>query len=246
MPSPSPPPPPLLKRKRAQHTASPPPALRRRRASSPVPNGVAASRRTAIADLIDPAPLPTPGRLPVAAQRRGLSIDDYVLNICQQPQRCKAAGTSERALADRKAVDPPPIVQLVVRDNDPHCEWLQSPFFFMCVNLFDPVVDMPINRPPSESLAGTLVSSLHRVRDENDHEGGYFVFGDISVKLEGRFRLQFSLFEMLDGAQVEFIKSVISDPFTVFSSKQFPGVLESTSLSRQFSDQGVRLRLRKE
>ncbi|KAK9235837.1 velvet factor, partial [Lipomyces kononenkoae] len=177
----------------------------------------------------------------------------YVLQIRQQPVRCKAAGTSERALADRKTVDPPPIIQLTVSDGDPHRGWLQSPFFFMCANLYDPVVDTPIARPPSETLAGTLVSSLHRVRDSNDREGGYFVFGDLSIKLEGRFRLQFNLFEMLEsvpyvyiGAQVEFITSTISDVFTVYSSRQFPGVLESTSLSRQFSDQGVRLRLRKE
>ncbi|KAK9383920.1 velvet factor-domain-containing protein [Kockiozyma suomiensis] len=180
-----------------------------------------------------------------ATPRRRLSAHDYRLDLRQQPVRCRATGSSDRALADRKAVDPPPIVQLVVRDGDPAREWLQSPFFFMCANLCDPVRDQPVPRPPSETLAGTLVSSLHRVRDEDDREGGYFVFGDISVKLEGRFRLQFSLFEMLD-SQVEFITSIMTDVFTVYSAKQFPGVLESTALSRQFSDQGVRLRLRKE
>ena len=28
-------------------------------------------------------------------------------------------------------------------------------------------------------------------------DGGFFVFGDLSVKLEGDFRLRFSLYEML-------------------------------------------------
>lgn len=28
-------------------------------------------------------------------------------------------------------------------------------------------------------------------------DGGFFVFGDLSVKIEGEFRLRFSLFEML-------------------------------------------------
>ncbi|KAK9244631.1 velvet factor-domain-containing protein [Lipomyces tetrasporus] len=211
--------------------------------------------KTAIASLIDPPETQSPApslsstasvRVPISALRRGLRVEDYMLEIRQQPIRCKAAGTSGRALADRKAVDPPPIIQLAVSDGDPHREWLQSPFFFMCANLYDPVVNTPVARPPSETLAGTLVSSLHRVRDENDREGGYFVFGDLSVKLDGQFRLQFNLFEMLDGAQVEFITSTVSDIFTVYSGRHFPGVLESTSLSRQFSDQGVRLRLRKE
>ncbi|KAK9466924.1 velvet factor, partial [Lipomyces arxii] len=174
---------------------------------------------------------------------------NYLLEIRQQPVRCKAALSSASSTPsgiDRKTVDPPPIVQLTVQDGDPAREWLHSPFFFMCANLFDPIVDAPISQPPSETLAGTLVSSLHRVRDSQDREGGYFVFGDLSVKLEGRFRLQFSLFEMLDGSQAEFITSTVSAVFTVYAAKHFPGVLGSTALSRQFSDQGVRLRLRKE
>ncbi|KAK7208094.1 velvet factor-domain-containing protein [Myxozyma melibiosi] len=233
------PPPPLLSSSSPRRTDATAPAC----CIMPPP----ASAMPSIAALVDPpASPPLPPRTPMAVRRRGLSVSDYILQLRQQPIRCKAAGASDRALADRKAIDPPPIVHLIVRDGDPHCEWLQSPFFFMCANLYDPVHDTPVPRPPSETLAGTLVSSLHRVRDEEDNEGGYFVFGDLSVKLEGQFRLQFSLFEMLDGAQVEFITSIMTDVFTVFSAKQFPGVLESTSLSRQFSDQGVRLRLRKE
>ncbi len=28
-------------------------------------------------------------------------------------------------------------------------------------------------------------------------DGGFFVFGDLSVRMEGRFRLRFNLFEMM-------------------------------------------------
>lgn len=45
---------------------------------------------------------------------------------------------------------------------------------------------------------------------------------------------------------VNTIKSVYSNAFQVHSSKTFPGMLESTFLSRSFSDQGVRIRIRKE
>ena len=31
---------------------------------------------------------------------------------------------------------------------------------------------------------------------DNRLDGGFFVFGDLSVKLEGEFRLQFNLYEM--------------------------------------------------
>ncbi|CAG8537854.1 16914_t:CDS:2, partial [Acaulospora colombiana] len=38
----------------------------------------------------------------------------------------------------------------------------------------------------------------------------------------------------------------MSDVFTVYPPKTFPGMSESTFLSRSFSDQGVRIRIRKE
>lgn len=70
-------------------------------------------------------------------------------------------------------------------------------------------------------------------------EGGFFVFGDLSVKIEGEFRLKFNLFEMREydprgidlidvtadlvdrvkrcgGSrdEVVYIKSILSKPFT--------------------------------
>jgi len=42
------------------------------------------------------------------------------------------------------------------------------------------------------------------------------------------------------------ITSIRSDEFIVYSAKNWPGMAESTPLTRSFSDQGVRLRLRKE
>lgn len=95
------------------------------------------------------------------------------------------------------------------------------------------------------TLAGTLVSSLHRLKDTDNNDGAFFVFGDLSVKHEGRFRLQFTLYEMRRN-ECSHIKAVISQPFPVLSTKNFQGMSESTFLTRSFSDQGVRLRLRKE
>jgi hypothetical protein len=64
--------------------------------------------------------------------------------------------------------------------------------------------------------------------------------------------------------EVVHIKSITSEPFTgkhsyigwrnagsflistVYAAKNFPGMSESTFLSRSFGDQGVRLRIRKE
>ncbi|KAL8689451.1 MAG: hypothetical protein Q9218_004884 [Villophora microphyllina] len=84
-----------------------------------------------------------------------------------------------------------------------------------------------------------------KVAAAKEKDGGFFVFGDLSVKTEGEFRLRFNLFEMLK-TEVMFIKSITSRPFTVYATKVFPGMAESTFLSRSFGDQGVRLRIRKE
>jgi hypothetical protein len=78
-------------------------------------------------------------------------------------------------------------------------------------------------------------------------DGGFFVFSDMTVKVLGVFRLHFSLFEYRKQSQeVCFLGSVISERFKVLLSKDFKGLDESTYLSRTFSDQGVRIRLRKE
>ncbi|KAE8146004.1 velvet factor-domain-containing protein [Aspergillus avenaceus] len=45
---------------------------------------------------------------------------------------------------------------------------------------------------------------------------------------------------------VTHLKYIISDRFTVSPPKSFPGMAESTFLSRSFADQGVKLRIRKE
>lgn len=112
----------------------------------------------------------------------------------------------------------------------------------MCCNLSDlnqdprsPVGNPQLSNSQQQVLAGTLVSSLHRLKDIDNTggssllnaffllemlnltptDGGFFVFGDVSVKIEGEYRLRFSLFEMVrERHEVMYIKSVISEPFT--------------------------------
>ncbi|RWQ93398.1 velvet factor-domain-containing protein [Paecilomyces variotii] len=165
---------------------------------------------------------------------------DFELTIRQQPERARVAGGKEKGQAgltswtERKPVDPPPIVQLRVRDDSGYL-----------AHLYDATEDRPAPVQPSTALAGTLVSSLHRLKDVDNTDGGFFVFGDLSIKVEGEFRLKFTLFEMRKDI-VANLKSVISQRFTVSPPKSFPGMAESTFLSRSFADQGVKLRIRKE
>ncbi|KAI7876433.1 hypothetical protein K492DRAFT_135340 [Lichtheimia hyalospora FSU 10163] len=113
----------------------------------------------------------------------------------------------------------------------------------MSASLAHPVRDEPVHQV--NGVSGQAVSSMYKLKDYDNHDGGFFVFGDLSIRMEGQYRIKFTLFEItLQGAVS--LKSIYSDVFSVYSSKTFPGMLESTFLSRSFSDQGVRLRIRKE
>ncbi|OGM50815.1 hypothetical protein ABOM_000809 [Aspergillus bombycis] len=155
---------------------------------------------------------------------------EFELVIRQQPTQARMAGGRER---ERRPVDPPPVVQLRVKEEGSYLaqHYLESPYYFMCCSLVNPSEGIV---PPSTSLTGTLVSSLHQLKDEDNNEAGFFVFGDLSVKVDGDFRLKFTLFEMGKGA-VTHLQSIISDRFTVFRPKSFPGMAESTPLSRALS-----------
>ncbi|KAJ6155156.1 hypothetical protein N7470_005722 [Penicillium chermesinum] len=162
--------------------------------------------------------------------REALS-SDFDLTIRQQPDRARVAGGKEK---ERKPIDPPPIVQLRVREEGTYL-----------AHLYEANEDQQVSVPPSQALAGTLVSSLHRLKDVDNTDGGFFVFGDLSVKIDGEFRLKFTLFEMRRD-MVVYLKTILSERFTVYPPKSFPGMMESTFLSRSFADQGVKLRIRKE
>jgi hypothetical protein len=95
------------------------------------------------------------------------------------------------------------------------------------------------------AFSGTHVSSIHRLKDTNNEEGAFFIFGDLSFKFKGIWTLQFNLLKMEDG-ECAYITSCKSSPFKVQSHKSWVGMQESTPLTRQFTEQGVRLRLRNE
>lgn len=98
----------------------------------------------------------------------------------------------------------------------------------------------------------------------------YFIFPDLSVRHEGFYRLKFHLFEqnkpqaplaIMPGASAQAgpvftpVRDseamvnrtfVYSPPFQVFSAKKFPGLENSTPLSMIMSEQGCRVRIRRE
>jgi Velvet factor len=110
----------------------------------------------------------------------------------------------------------------------------------------------------TRNLIGTLAGTAAKLRDLKNETGVWFVFQDLSIRTEGDFRLKFSFFDIgntnFDSNEssttslallAPMLACSYSDPFHVYSAKKFPGVIESTALSKEFSLQGVKIPIRK-
>ncbi|KAJ4378929.1 velum formation- protein [Didymella sp. IMI 355093] len=188
----------------------------------------------------------------------------YEMQVIQQPERARACGSGAKSSADRRPVDPPPIVELRVYENDQDVTFAYNANFFLHASLENarPIAASRGAPPMSGTpvLTGTPVAGMAYL--DRPTPAGYFIFPDLSVRHEGKYRLSFALLENLsevkdldpndpnvihDGNR--FVTNrceVKSAPFTVFSAKKFPGLSESTALSRMVAEQGCRVRIRRD
>ncbi|GAA5858370.1 hypothetical protein JCM1840_001169 [Sporobolomyces johnsonii] len=190
-----------------------------------------------------PAQSSSPGRA---------TASDYCLDVRQQPRQARMAGSGEKA--DRRPIDPPPIIRLRLRkpaarkkpssaltDADLVAPTLTHTLF-MFASLVpsdseDELYDLTGSK--SKHVAGSVVSSLFHLKDQS-----CFVFPDLSVRTEGRWRFKMSLYKIVEDG-VHFCDSILTDVFQVYSSKRFPGMGKSTELSKSFAQQGLKLRIRR-
>lgn len=104
----------------------------------------------------------------------------------------------------------------------------------------------------TRNLIGSTNVSAAQLQDTQGKAGFWFVLQDLSVRQEGTFRLKMSFFDLMGpepgklAGHANVLASVFSDPFTVHSAKRFPGVKESTPLSKCFASQGVKIPIRKD
>ncbi|KAI7787123.1 VelB [Diaporthe eres] len=109
----------------------------------------------------------------------------------------------------------------------------------------------------TRNLIGNCAGSAFRLHDTKERIGIWFVMQDLSVRTEGSFRLRFSFVDVKPTAdqkgdapvktgRAPILASVFSDVFQVYSAKKFPGVCDSTDLSKCFATQGIKIPIRKE
>ncbi|KAG1464033.1 hypothetical protein G6F46_000668 [Rhizopus delemar] len=213
---------------------------------------------------------------PLGLGRPSQKNKKYRLKIIQNPIRARSCGFGEK---DRRPIDPPPILQLFIErpdgtlqnaiedDGDVSRSLVQCDLYSEDGKEHRGSVYNPSNAhnvsndpsggtllsfedpQPTRSLMGAVISNTYQLNDEHDRPGIFFVFQDLSVRIEGRFCLKFMFMNLAAGDPMTMssdISDVIfSDVFVVYSAKNFPGMTDSTLLSQTFAQQGIKISIRK-
>jgi Velvet factor len=106
----------------------------------------------------------------------------------------------------------------------------------------------------TRNLIGSTVVNATKMKDDKGELGIWFVMQDMSVRTEGSFRLKCSFVDLSDPnspsgitqSYALILAECFSECFMVYSAKKFPGVIESTPLSKAFAQQGVKIPIRKD
>lgn len=200
-------------------------------------------------------------------QTRGGRTLWYQLTVLQQPERARACGAGTRANSDRRPVDPPPVVELKIAEGgnsfeegrDITFDYNASFFLYASLEQCRKLVRGRVQGQPNPPiLTGVPASGMAYL--DRPNQAGYFIFPDLSVRHEGYYKLAFSLFETTKEEKdfdidmeemgypvgVDWRMEIKTSPFEVYSAKKFPGLKESTDLSKQVAEQGCRVRIRRE
>ncbi|KAI9190707.1 velvet factor [Polychytrium aggregatum] len=101
---------------------------------------------------------------------------------------------------------------------------------------------LPFAQP---SLFGNLVSSsIFSKSADSSKAGVFFAFDKVYIRVEGTYRLKFTLVDLSDprslGTGCSTVSTVLSDPFVSHGWKSFPGMIEPSSVLKTLARGGVR------
>ncbi|KGQ12274.1 hypothetical protein BBAD15_g1987 [Beauveria bassiana D1-5] len=176
--------------------------------------------------------------------------------VRQQPRAARACGFGDR---DRRVNDPPPIVQLRIDgpglSEEERRAYLRYPNYVMNCSIWDESGTRDASYMPDEynhqrRLMGSLVGTPFVGDDDRNQEGCFFCFSDLSCRTPGAFRLKFTLI-MIDPARASILRhfptltEIKTDIFQVYSAKEFPGMVASSSLAKKLKEQGCIISIKK-
>ncbi|CAF3467578.1 unnamed protein product [Fusarium graminearum] len=188
-----------------------------------------------------------------STQPHGIS---YSLKIRQQPVAARSCGFGER---DRRVIDPPPIVQLIIEGpnltKDELSKHLRYPHYVMSCSIVDETGAHDASFMPEEyrqqrRLMGSLVNAPFVGKDEHGEEGTFFCFADLSCRTPGSFRLKFSMAKIdplrgKEQGRFPNLAQAQTEVFTVYTAKDFPGMQASTKLTKRLKEQGCIISIKK-
>lgn len=149
--------------------------------------------------------LPPPLRIATIYGKRGIAGLQIVILI-------KPPFFNLGRLVDRRPVDPPPIVALEpVSETEEALMDFLNPNYFMTATLISTKTGQPcvyVRNTLTPTTTGTLASSIYSLRDDLGQLGGFFVFPDLSIRIEGSYRLLFALYEKVGYVSFDLFKSL--------------------------------------
>jgi hypothetical protein len=220
--------------------------------------------------VLPPAPFFGPPANPTLIIPPGTRTD-FKLVVRQQPERARMCGFGEK---DRRPIDPPPIVELI-ENNGPVSPSQKQTLVLQCTlwneegtehrNIIRTTTgataglgsaeELPVQ--PEEKHArvmmGNIFANAVPLEDEHGKRGFFYIFPDLSIRVEGRYRLKFDLLRVvlppgppaLPGTN-HVAAEVLSDVFVVYAAKKFPGMMQSTELTKAIARQGIKISVRGE
>ncbi|KAI1104646.1 velvet factor-domain-containing protein [Jackrogersella minutella] len=217
-----------------------------------------APKQMKISELLSDDPRTGESGSSKAPERRrapAVASSTYTLKVRQQPVAARSCGFGER---DRRVIDPPPIVQVFIEDPQASQEEIRAQLKFrfsvMHCTIWNETGDQDCSGMPDDfrqqrRLMGTIVSSPFVGLDEKNEEGCFFCFPDLSCRTPGTFRLRFSLVVLdpnsVPGSRTPVCAVAMSEIFTVYNAKDFPGMRASTALTKRLKEQGCLISIKK-
>ena len=194
---------------------------------------------------------------------------EYRISVRQQPVRARMCGFGEK---DRRPIDPPPIIELTELKGPSTPDDLKS--LILQTTIYNEegtahrgiirttigataglgsAEELPIQPEEKHArvLMGNHFGSFQDLEDENGKRGLFVMFPDLSIRVEGRYRLKFDLLRVCLPPEAaarpsQIIAECLSDIFVVYAAKKFPGMMQSTKLTLAFQRQGVKVAIRTE
>lgn len=105
--------------------------------------------------------------------------------------------------------------------------------------------------PVPSALADIKENADHSDERQEDQKACFFIFTDLSIRLRGTYRLQFSLIKLglpspnaTTKSTGQIVARTISEPFPIHHTRDFAGMTESTPLAKSLAGQGVHIPIR--